>query len=258
MCRGVPFRPWGFCGEPRRGPGLVGILWGGGHAAQRGSPAARSAWAMPTARRAGQELIAVPATAGDHAGDLTDGQHASSAEYALENCQMQLSRPAPISTNLGSTASACGRDLTMLDTCPNAPQPVLDGWISRGQQPSTFRCPAVYKTAAQPAQQQRRKFDRLTPALLVRCRMDRIEPPVRTDRIVTAAQTWAGKLRCAYRRRMGSPPRAHARPRTGHRSVSLARLGRSRHASGEPRGNPCPPRMRDATWCRPPSPQHLA
>ena len=58
------------------------------------------------------------------------------------------------------------------------------------------------------------KFDRLTPALLVRCRMDRIEPPGRTDRIVTAAQTWAGKLRCAYRRRMGSPPRARA-PGTG-------------------------------------------
>ena len=35
---------------------------------------------MPTARRAGQDLIAVPATAGDHAGDLTDGQHAPNAE----------------------------------------------------------------------------------------------------------------------------------------------------------------------------------
>src|SRR5450755_2882 len=24
----MPFRPWGFCGELRRRPGLVGILWG--------------------------------------------------------------------------------------------------------------------------------------------------------------------------------------------------------------------------------------
>ena len=31
---------------------------------------------MPTARRTGQDLRAVPATAGDHAGDVTDGQHA--------------------------------------------------------------------------------------------------------------------------------------------------------------------------------------
>jgi hypothetical protein len=36
---------------------------------------------MPTARRARQDLIAVPATAGDHAGDLTDGQHAPN-DYA--------------------------------------------------------------------------------------------------------------------------------------------------------------------------------
>ena len=37
---------------------------------------------MPTARRAGQDLIAVLATAGDHAGDLTDGHHAPNAESA--------------------------------------------------------------------------------------------------------------------------------------------------------------------------------
>ena len=35
---------------------------------------------MPTARRAGQDLIAVLATAGDHAGDLTDGHHAPNAD----------------------------------------------------------------------------------------------------------------------------------------------------------------------------------
>ena len=51
----MPFRPWGICGEPRRGPGLVGILWDRGHAAHQGSQAARSIQAMPAARRAGQD-----------------------------------------------------------------------------------------------------------------------------------------------------------------------------------------------------------
>lgn len=39
--------------------------------------------------------------------------------------------------------------------------------------------------------------DRLTEALLVQCRADRIEPPGRIDRIVTAAQTRAEKAFCA-------------------------------------------------------------
>jgi hypothetical protein len=51
----MPFRPWGFCGELRRRPGLVGILWGEDNTAQPGSPATRSTRATPTARRAGQD-----------------------------------------------------------------------------------------------------------------------------------------------------------------------------------------------------------
>jgi hypothetical protein len=35
---------------------------------------------MPTARRAGQDLIAVLATAGDHAGDPTDGHRAPNVD----------------------------------------------------------------------------------------------------------------------------------------------------------------------------------
>ena len=58
-CAGNAVYPWVSCGGPHRGAGLVGFLWGRGHAAQRGSPAARSAWATPTARCAGQDLIAV-------------------------------------------------------------------------------------------------------------------------------------------------------------------------------------------------------
>ena len=50
----MPFRPWGFCGEPCCGPRLVGILWGRGHAAQSGFQAVRCTRAMPAARRAGQ------------------------------------------------------------------------------------------------------------------------------------------------------------------------------------------------------------
>jgi hypothetical protein len=29
-CRIVPYCPWAFCGGRRRGPGLLGILWGRG------------------------------------------------------------------------------------------------------------------------------------------------------------------------------------------------------------------------------------
>jgi hypothetical protein len=53
----MPFRPWGFCGERRRRPGLVGILWGEEHAARPGFQIARDTWVTPTARRAGQDLI---------------------------------------------------------------------------------------------------------------------------------------------------------------------------------------------------------
>jgi hypothetical protein len=28
MCRIMPFRPWDSCGDHRRAPGLVGIVWG--------------------------------------------------------------------------------------------------------------------------------------------------------------------------------------------------------------------------------------
>ena len=57
MAGKLTIRPWGLCGELRRGPGLVG------HAAQRGSPAARNARAMPTARCARQDLIAARGSA---------------------------------------------------------------------------------------------------------------------------------------------------------------------------------------------------
>ena len=63
MAGKLTIRPRGFCGELRRGPGLAGILRGRGHAAQRGSPAARNARAMPTARCARQDLIAARGSA---------------------------------------------------------------------------------------------------------------------------------------------------------------------------------------------------
>ena len=80
--------------------------------------------------------------------------------------------------------------------------------------------------------------DRLTEALLVRCRVDRIEPPGRIDRIVTAAtaaQTRAGKVRVRLSSPNGYAAAYPSRLRIGHRPVSSARLGRSGHAPGEPR-----------------------
>jgi uncharacterized membrane protein YdfJ with MMPL/SSD domain len=62
VCRGMPFRPWGFCGELRRRPGLVGILWGEDTQLNQ-APRPPGVLAAPTARRAGQELIAVRASA---------------------------------------------------------------------------------------------------------------------------------------------------------------------------------------------------
>ena len=59
----MPFRPWGFCGEPPPRPGLVGILWGQEHAARQDIPAARSTRATPTARRPGQHLTAARTSA---------------------------------------------------------------------------------------------------------------------------------------------------------------------------------------------------
>jgi hypothetical protein len=59
----MPFRPWGFRGEPPPRPGLVRILWGQEHAARQDTPAARSTPATPTARRPGQHLTAVRTSA---------------------------------------------------------------------------------------------------------------------------------------------------------------------------------------------------
>jgi hypothetical protein len=99
----MPFRPWGFSGEPRRRPGLVGILWGRGHAAQRGSPAARSAWATPTARCAGQDLIAVRGSVLPGMPDIQTNVSTRSPRCCLARASGEESTHQPLPLTPGST-----------------------------------------------------------------------------------------------------------------------------------------------------------